>query len=40
MRHHADLLTPVFWQEHQRAIAEGRLGEVFPYERSRHLAPD
>ena len=40
MRHHADLLTPVFWQEHQRAIAEGRLGEVFPYERSRHLAPN
>ncbi len=31
LRHHADLLTPGFWQESQRRIAEGEMVDFFPY---------
>ena len=32
MRHHADLLDPAFWQEHQARIRAGHVHDVFPYE--------
>jgi isocitrate dehydrogenase kinase/phosphatase len=38
MRHHADLLDPAFWQDHQQRIRAGHVHDVFPYERSRWLA--
>jgi isocitrate dehydrogenase kinase/phosphatase len=31
MQHHADLLDPVFWQEHQARIRRGEVIDVFPY---------
>ncbi|MDR0478387.1 MAG: bifunctional isocitrate dehydrogenase kinase/phosphatase [Burkholderiaceae bacterium] len=31
MKHHADLLDPVFWQEHQERIRRGEVIDVFPY---------
>ncbi len=31
MRHHADLLDPVYWQSCQQRIREGVLDDVFPY---------
>jgi len=31
MRYHADLLTPGFWQEIQRKIADGQVPDFFPY---------
>ena len=44
MKHHADLLDPVYWQERQRRIREGELEDVFPYPetlrfRNRLVAP-
>jgi len=31
LQHHADLLTPAYWQERQRRIREGIIEDVFPY---------
>jgi len=31
VKHHADLLTPRFWQEAQRKIREGHVEDFFPY---------
>ncbi|MBM3677993.1 MAG: bifunctional isocitrate dehydrogenase kinase/phosphatase [Actinobacteria bacterium] len=31
LRHHADLLTPDFWQECQRRVAAGEVVDFFPY---------
>ncbi|HJW27397.1 MAG TPA: bifunctional isocitrate dehydrogenase kinase/phosphatase [Rhodocyclaceae bacterium] len=31
MKHHADLLTPGFWQDAQRKIREGHVEDFFPY---------
>jgi isocitrate dehydrogenase kinase/phosphatase len=31
MRHHADLLSPEFWQECQRRVAAGEVVDFFPY---------
>ncbi len=31
MKHHADLLSPSFWQEAQRKIREGHVEDFFPY---------
>jgi len=31
MKHHADLLDPAFWQEHQARIRRGDVIDVFPY---------
>ena len=39
MQHHADLLSPAFWQAHQARIAQGEMHDVFPYDRSRCLYP-
>jgi isocitrate dehydrogenase kinase/phosphatase len=30
-RHHADLLTPAFWQDAQRRVASGEVVDFFPY---------
>ena len=37
MRHHADLLEPEFWQQHQQRIREGYVHDVFPYDRGRRF---
>jgi len=37
MAHHADLLDPAFWQQHQRRIAQGYLHDVFPYDQARRF---
>ena len=37
MRHHADLLEPEFWQQHQQRIREGYVHDVFPYDRARRF---
>lgn len=34
MRHHADLLTPAFWQEAQQRIREGYVEDFYPYPQS------
>jgi isocitrate dehydrogenase kinase/phosphatase len=39
MKHHADLLEPAFWQQHQARIAAGHVHDVFPYERERRFDP-
>ena len=31
MKHHADLLTPEFWQEKKQRILDGHVEDVFPY---------
>jgi len=31
LRHHAELLTPKFWQESQRRVADGEIVDFFPY---------
>ncbi|HNO88730.1 MAG TPA: bifunctional isocitrate dehydrogenase kinase/phosphatase, partial [Rhodocyclaceae bacterium] len=31
MKHHADLLSPSFWQDAQRKIREGHVEDFFPY---------
>ena len=39
-RHHADLLSPAFWQDAQRRIGEGEIVDFFPYpERLRFSSP-
>ncbi len=37
MKHHADLLDPVFWQTHKERILAGHVHDVFPYERSKRF---
>ncbi len=37
MRHHADLLDPVFWQTHKERILAGHVHDVFPYDASRRF---
>ncbi len=32
MRHHGDLLDPVFWQSHKERIQSGHVYDVFPYD--------
>ena len=34
LRHHADLLTPEFWWECQRRVAEGEIVDFYPYPES------
>jgi isocitrate dehydrogenase kinase/phosphatase len=34
LRHHADLLTPEFWQASQRRVADGEMVDFFPYAES------
>jgi isocitrate dehydrogenase kinase/phosphatase len=38
MKHHADLLDPVFWQGHQQRIRAGHVHDVFPYDPHRRFA--
>ncbi|MDE2400916.1 MAG: bifunctional isocitrate dehydrogenase kinase/phosphatase [Burkholderiales bacterium] len=37
MKHHADLLDPVFWQQHKERIKTGYVHDVFPYDRRRRF---
>ena len=37
LRHHADLLTPEFWQQRQQRIREGIMEDVFPYPQERRF---
>ncbi len=37
MKHHADLLDPVFWQAHKDRIKAGHVHDVFPYEAQRRF---
>jgi isocitrate dehydrogenase kinase/phosphatase len=37
LRHHADLLTPEFWQLRQQRIRAGIMEDVFPYPRDRRF---
>ena len=37
LRHHADLLTPEFWQLRQQRIREGIMEDVFPYPQERRF---
>jgi isocitrate dehydrogenase kinase/phosphatase len=39
MRHHADLLTPAYWQAHQERIRAGHVYDVFPYPGQRRFPP-
>ena len=34
MRHHADLLSPAFWQARKERILDGYIEDVFPYPQS------
>ena len=38
LQHHAELLDPVFWQQHQARIAAGHVHDVFPYEPAKRFA--
>jgi isocitrate dehydrogenase kinase/phosphatase len=40
MAHHADLLAPAFWQEHQARIRRGEMIDVFPYAAARRFDPE
>lgn len=37
LQHHADLLDPQFWQDHQARIRAGHVPDVFPYDSSRRF---
>ena len=37
MKHHADLLDPAFWQNHQERIRTGHVHDVFPYDAERRF---
>ncbi len=37
MKHHADLLDPVFWQQHKDRILAGHVHDVFPYDASKRF---
>jgi isocitrate dehydrogenase kinase/phosphatase len=38
LEHHAELLDPAFWQEHQARIRDGYVHDVFPYDADRRFA--
>jgi hypothetical protein len=38
LRHHSELLTPDFWQECQRRVAQGEVVDFFPYPESMRFA--
>jgi isocitrate dehydrogenase kinase/phosphatase len=38
MKHHADLLDPVFWQQNKERILAGHVHDVFPYDTGRRFA--
>ena len=38
LAHHADLLTPAWWEATQARLAAGELVETFPYPPGRRLA--
>ena len=38
MKHHGDLLDPVFWQSHKERIQAGHVYDVFPYERDKRFS--
>jgi len=38
MKHHADLLTPEFWQRRKERILQGHLEDIFPYPQDRRFA--
>ncbi len=38
MRHHADLLTPQYWQAHKERIQQGHVHDVFPYPAERRFS--
>jgi isocitrate dehydrogenase kinase/phosphatase len=38
MQHHADLLTPAYWQSHKEKILAGHVHDVFPYDADKRLA--
>jgi len=40
LRHHADLLTPAFWNARRQRILDGVLEDVFPYPRERRFGRD
>ncbi|RMX05640.1 bifunctional isocitrate dehydrogenase kinase/phosphatase [Corticibacter populi] len=40
MRHHADLLTPQFWQQHKERIQQGHVYDVFPYDQARRFGQE
>jgi isocitrate dehydrogenase kinase/phosphatase len=31
LQHHADLLTPEYWQQKQARIQQGKVEDIFPY---------
>ena len=37
LKHHADLLDPVFWQGHKERILAGHVHDIFPYDTSRRF---
>jgi len=37
MKHHADLLSPEFWQQRKERILQGALEDIFPYPRERRF---
>jgi isocitrate dehydrogenase kinase/phosphatase len=37
MKHHADLLTPEFWQRRKERILEGHMEDIFPYPQERRF---
>lgn len=37
LKHHADLLDPAFWQNHQERIRAGHVHDVFPYDAERRF---
>ena len=37
MRHHADLLTPQYWQAQKERIQHGHVHDVFPYPAERRF---
>jgi isocitrate dehydrogenase kinase/phosphatase len=37
MKHHADLLDPLFWQAHKERIVAGHVHDVFPYEKDKRF---
>jgi isocitrate dehydrogenase kinase/phosphatase len=38
MKHHADLLTPEFWQRRKERILQGHMEDIFPYPQERRFA--
>jgi isocitrate dehydrogenase kinase/phosphatase len=38
MKHHADLLTPEFWQRRKERILQGQMEDIFPYPQERRFS--